>query len=134
MGRLRSAVAVGLALLFPGLGHLYLRQWVRAILWSALWILAALLLLPDPATGGTSAERMLSTVESMSLQAQFVLLSLILFNVIDAFVISVQQARYDPDAVHCPQCGGEVDEDIDFCHWCTTRLGNPSEEESTTFR
>jgi len=135
MGRVRSAIAVCLAFLFPGLGHIYLRQWVRALLWAALWIVASALLMPEPATSGTALERVMATVERLSTPEQFVLLSLTLFNMIDAYVISVQQARYDPDAVHCPHCGGEIDEDIDFCHWCTERLGGRGEEEtSTTFR
>ena len=122
MVHLRSIIAVGLAFVFPGLGHAYLRQWVRAVMWAALSLSASFLLMPDPATGGTAVENVAATVERLSAAEQFVLLSLTLFNMVDAYVISVQQARFDPDALHCPDCGSEVDEDLEFCHWCTTRL------------
>src|SRR6056297_2027671 len=98
MSRLRSALAVGLSLLFPGLGHAYLRQWVRALLWAALSISASALLLPEPAAGGTVLERATATVEAMSRTETFVLLSMSVFAAIDAFIISVQQANHDPDA------------------------------------
>ncbi|WP_135820519.1 zinc ribbon domain-containing protein [Halostella litorea] len=128
MSRLRSALAVGLSVLFPGLGHAYLRQWVRALLWAALSISASALLMPEPATSGTVIERATATVEAMSRTETFVLLSVTLFAAIDAFVISVRQANYDPDAVHCPNCGNEIDEELDFCHWCTSRIGEPADE------
>jgi len=134
MSRLRSALAVGLSVLFPGLGHAYLRQWVRALLWAALSVSASALLLPEPATAGSVLERATATVESLSRTETFVLLSVTLFAAIDAFMISVQQANRDPDAVACPHCGGEIDEDLDFCHWCTSRIGDAVEEpeESAT--
>jgi len=134
MSRLRSALAVGLSLLFPGLGHAYLRQWVRALLWAALSISASALLLPEPATSGTVLERATATVEAMSTTETFVLLSMSVFAAIDAFIVSVQQANHDPDAVRCPHCGGEIDEDLDFCHWCTSRIDGPGDEtdESAT--
>ena len=134
MSRLRSALAVGLSVLFPGLGHVYLRQWVRALLWAALSVSASALLMPEPAASGTLIERATATVEAMSRTETFVLLSVTAFAAIDAFVISVQQANYDPDAVHCPDCGNEIDEELDFCHWCTSRIGDPADEaeESAT--
>ena len=126
---LRSAIAVGLAFVFPGLGHAYLRQWVRSLLWAALTLSASFLLMPEPVTGGTMVENATAMVEQLSTAEQFVFLSLTLFNMIDAYVISVQQARFDPDAFHCPHCGSEVDEDLEFCHWCTTRLDVPGEDD-----
>ncbi len=35
-GRKRPLLAVVLAFIFPGLGHFYLRKWVRGLLWLGL--------------------------------------------------------------------------------------------------
>ena len=34
----RPLVAALLSFLQPGLGHLYLREWLRAVLWAGLWV------------------------------------------------------------------------------------------------
>jgi hypothetical protein len=34
----RPVVAALLSFLQPGLGHLYLREWLRAVLWAGLWV------------------------------------------------------------------------------------------------
>jgi predicted amidophosphoribosyltransferase len=38
----------------------------------------------------------------------------------DAYVLARQGSS--TDGQHCPSCGKELDEDLDFCHWCTQRL------------
>jgi predicted amidophosphoribosyltransferase len=45
-------------------------------------------------------------------------------NVVDAYWLAVNenQTQEVEAGMTCPNCGKELDEDIDFCHWCTTQL------------
>ena len=45
-------------------------------------------------------------------------------NVVDAYWVAVNenQTQEIEAGMKCPNCGKELDQDIDFCHWCTTQL------------
>ncbi len=43
----RPWLAALFAFVYPGLGHIYLRQWLRAILWFGFVILTAFLFIPQ---------------------------------------------------------------------------------------
>lgn len=134
MLRKRPLIAVALAFVYPGLGHAYLKRWLRALLWFGLVVSAVVFVIPDSAIEGS--ESVLGTVqavsEQLSLGESLALVSILVFNMIDAYVLAEhtdRQARRD-EVVTCPQCGQELDEDLDFCHWCTTRFDTPNDEET----
>lgn len=127
-GNLRPFLAALLAVVQPGLGHLYLRKWVRATLWFGLWVGTVIIVLPVPnltaSTAGV-AETLaaaLNAMEGASIATRLTLLVVTTFSAVDAYWLAVKD-RAAPDAVtRCPNCGKEVDESIDFCHWCTEQL------------
>jgi hypothetical protein len=141
----RGLLASVLAFLYPGLGHVYLRRWARAAAWFVLAIATAAVVVP-PATyeafeaGGISA--MMEATESFGPEVTLSLLAVGLLNVADAYIVAVREAAAEAaqtatadDAATCPECGGELDEDLDFCPWCTTRFddresGEGDEEEA----
>ncbi|WP_313691405.1 zinc ribbon domain-containing protein [Halorarum halobium] len=141
MGETRSPkrpwLAAVLALAVTGLGHAYLRRWGRAFGWLALVYAAlALFVPPEAVTAASEGLRGGSMTLPASVDPLVFLPPLIaaLGSVADAYLL----ARADRDAAlrandaedhrTCPNCGREVDEAIDFCQWCTTRLVDPAGE------
>jgi hypothetical protein len=127
----RGLLAAVLGFLFPGLGHAYLRAWLRAAAWFLLALATAALVVPESAYTAFQTEGMqglLDATESFGPEVTLSLLAVRVFNVVDAYLVAVQQsspsqpAPGDDDVPACPSCGKELDEDIDFCPWCTQRL------------
>jgi len=125
----RPWLAAALAFISPGLGHVYLREWVRAILWFGMLMLATSLLVPETAVpAATTPESIWQTsmemVEALSWQARAALVTVVLLSVLDAYRIAteINAAAAIEEGEQCPHCGKPIDDDIDFCHWCTTRL------------
>lgn len=145
MTRPRPWLAVVLALVYPGLGHVYVRAWGRALLWSGLAIGTALFAIPPEAAEDVGA---ITNVDSLVAFGEVVrteistlgavtIITVIVFSVADAYVIARETGRgpgrdgVDGEGTavrECPTCGRELDEELDFCHWCTARLDADDEE------
>ncbi len=128
----RRAVLAGLfAVLYPGLGHVYLREWLRALTWFGLALLTAALVVPaDVLTAAESGgvASVLAASGSLPLASLVALAMIRLLNVVDAVWLALApQPTVEADAETCPECGSDVDPDLDFCHWCTARLDRPGE-------
>ena len=121
----RPWLAAMLAFLQPGLGHLYLRAWLRAGLWFALWFGTLAVTVPSDGAGGVLAvaERTLGALASLPPGAALALGSITLFSTLDAYWLASRlnerARRVERGAASCPHCGREVDSTLDFCHWCT---------------
>lgn len=117
--RKRPWLAAVLAVIYPGLGHIYLRSWFRAILWFGAVLLTATVFIPNEVVDNiASVGDLILAAESVPLEAALALLAVATFNVIDAYWIA-KRTNSLVDNVHCPHCGRVVDEDLAFCHWCT---------------
>ena len=44
----RLIIAILFALIYPGLGHVYLKSWIRAVTWFLLAIATTILVVPTP--------------------------------------------------------------------------------------
>jgi hypothetical protein len=129
--KVRPWLAAILGLAITGLGHLYLRRWRRAALWVALAFSISVLFVP---TG--SLESLATGGQLPPLVDVLPLLTVSLVSVLDAFVLGMKQVTEsdeptvsdDASTQSCPQCGRDVDPDLDFCHWCTTRLDEPRDD------
>ncbi|WP_277553618.1 zinc ribbon domain-containing protein [Halobaculum limi] len=158
-GPKRPWLAALLALVVTGLGHAYLRRWLRGFGWFAATFAAIVLLVPPEVveainTGGTIA----NPVDA--LPPVFVVVA----SAVDAYLLARETQRDaratraatmtaeagatdratdrasddaergvvgdvapdqlsdEADAPSCPACGKELDPDLDFCPWCTTKL------------
>jgi hypothetical protein len=152
----RPWLAALLAVLYPGAGHLYLRTWLRAVAWFGLAFLVATLVIPQSVLeageqGGFSAVyEAFMAVDPQTVLPLFIVNAL---NVVDAYLTArrkkaaaardgllgdtvlgseedgetVDQAGASP-APDCPNCGRELDAELDFCPWCTTRLEEEAED------
>lgn len=123
----RPWLAAFLAVLQPGLGHVYLREWARSLVWFGMWVATVLLIAPAPDAGlaeGVVAYVLatLAAIEEVPLGSRLALLSVSAFSMIDAYWLATRQNRMTPDGSHCPHCGKEVDESLEFCHWCSAPL------------
>ncbi|WP_255191078.1 zinc ribbon domain-containing protein [Natronobeatus ordinarius] len=134
---LRALAAAGLSVFLPGAGHALLRDWVRALLFAGLFVSALYVFLPTQqlsAAGSMAAAMDVATAE-LSRIDRFVLSFIVVFAAVDAGFRAMgfsSSATGDGDGASCPYCGKELDEDLEFCHWCTEPLvpeADPEAEE-----
>ncbi|MFB6112683.1 MAG: zinc ribbon domain-containing protein [Halodesulfurarchaeum sp.] len=134
--RRRPFIAAILAFIYPGLGHVYLRAWLRALAWFGLAVLTAMLVIPESAitafrTGGFQG--LLQASGSFPMEVTLSLLVVRVLNVVDAYLTGLRQSPgegiREVEGPTCPECGKELDEDLDFCPWCTARLTDREDEE-----
>ncbi|MGQ4555812.1 DUF7575 domain-containing protein [Halobellus sp. GM3] len=122
-----ALVAVlGASLGVAGAGHLYLRRWRRAVAWFSFVVGAALVLLwlfADPSTVSLTDPASVAALEPSALPATVTapLFGLLLLSTFDAYRLASVGVR-TTDEPQCPNCGGELDPEIDFCPWCTIEL------------
>ena len=129
-GQKRPWLAALLSLAHPGLGHLYLREWLRTVLWFGLFISAAAVMIPPEALPQTmSIDAYTAAAQNMPLSATIALLAIIVPSMADAYLLARRTgtdagagAAVGDGTASCPNCGREVDADLEFCHWCTERL------------
>lgn len=151
-GPKRPWLAALLALALTGLGHAYLRRWLRGLGWLAVTYAAVLLFVPPETvetfgTGGTVAD----PAEILPP------LAVILASAVDAYFLARRtrtgaaagaapaaasaggDAASEPtgrgeaegavagegETAACPECGKELDAELDFCPWCTAELDRP---------
>lgn len=164
MSRRRPWLAALLAVIYPGAGHLYLRAWVRAFAWFGLALLVATVIIPPSVLeageqGGFSAfYEAFIELEPQTILPLFVVNVL---NVLDAYLTArrlnsrssengllsrtvqgedetgesgEESERVVEPGGDCPNCGRELDAELDFCPWCTTRLTEEDETEESTAR
>jgi hypothetical protein len=114
-GTRRQWVAGLLGVLYPGLGHAYLRRWPRALGWFCLAVGAVVLLL-NPAEPGFDGA--LQAFRDAPATTKFALSATTAASGADAFHL----ARERDTGPTCPSCGKDVDHGVDFCIWCTEPL------------
>jgi uncharacterized paraquat-inducible protein A len=132
----RPWLAAALAFLYPGLGHIYLREWLRAILWFGLVVSTSTLLVGEAAIpDALSVDAFVTASQAMSAEATIALLAITVLSMADAYWMASranESAEAETDTVaegeSCPHCGKELDEDISFCHWCTTEIERPESD------
>lgn len=125
--RARPAIAAVLALAVAGLGHAYLRRWGRAAAWFLTIVTTGVVLVStfaDPAT---------TSIREMPLSVLLPIGGLFALSAVDAYLLAAREPTRDEGsgdegAPRCPECGREVDSQLDFCHWCTRRLSVDAED------
>ena len=112
-----------------GLGHLYLRRWLRAIGWLGVTLAATVLFVP---------ESTITAINSGTFSDSLSVLPVVLVSAasaLDAYLLAKVKTRAEQIQAHntagsteveespaCPACGRPIDLDLDFCHWCTTEF------------
>jgi hypothetical protein len=111
--------ALGATVGIAGAGHVYLRQWRRAIAWfvtgiGAFFVLVSLFV-GDPAS---------VTVASLPLTVSIPFAAILLLSTVDAYRLAATSERRESsdEGPTCPHCGKPIDESLDFCQWCTEPL------------
>ncbi len=130
--RKRPWLAVFLAALGTGFGHLYLRRWARAIGWVVVAVGAVVLLVPEAA------------LEAFALGGEFAWLDIAplvivsAVSALDAYQLAVvnnyvvrTHERTAGAIQSCPECGRPLDDDLEFCHWCSVRLPEVANTDET---
>lgn len=122
----RPWLAALLALPMPGLGHVYLREWLRAALWFGLVLSVAWWLVPPSVYAQTelTVDSLMAASRQVPTAANVAILFVTSLSMLDAYLMASRgnQERAVEAGNSCPNCGRELDEDLEFCHWCTTEL------------
>ena len=122
----RPWLAALLALPVPGLGHVYLREWLRAALWFGLVVSVAWVLVPSSvyADAEFTVGSLMAASRSVPTEANVAILFVTSLSMLDAYMMASagNQQRAVEAGTTCPHCGRELDEDLEFCHWCTSEL------------
>jgi len=122
-------LAALLGTVVTGLGHLYLRRWLRAIGWLGVTVVASVLFVPESTisamNSGTFTD-LLSTLPIVLIGAA---------SALDAYLIAKMKTRTEgvqagdtvgptgaDESPACPACGKPFDPELGFCHWCTTEF------------
>lgn len=131
--RRRPVIAALLSALQPGLGHLYLREWVRAVAWAGLWFVTVGVLVRTTGVALGTGELLavlvgfVGALDGLPLGATLAPVAVAAFATFDAFWLAARNnRRLDAATDACPHCGRELDRSLEFCHWCTTRLDEES--------
>lgn len=113
--RRRPWLAALLSIVLPGLGHLYLRDWFRAVAWFGLFVGVSYLYVPDAT--------FLAPLDASLMEVLPALLVMV-FATIDAVLRAKRHniAVGDSQTEGCPRCGRPLDPELTFCHWCTYEL------------
>ena len=151
----RPWLAALLGTLATGLGHFYLRRWKRGLGWVAVAIAVSAVVVPPEAArallsgdGDVATLAPLLAVGVASVADAYVLARMQQREPRDRAGDgasagptsesespsrgesgggpAVGRGSRSADA-ECPECGEELDPDLDFCPWCTTRLGGEAE-------
>ncbi len=121
-------VAAALGVLVPGLGHAYIRARIRGLLWAALFLVSLVVLAPAGSLADPISTDLLGDLYTESPDMVLFLFAVWIMNAIDAYLTANRQRQDTREANACPHCGEPVDDDLEFCHWCTTRLDTPESE------
>ncbi|ELZ12165.1 hypothetical protein C479_05138 [Halovivax asiaticus JCM 14624] len=127
ISRKRPWLAAVLATLVTGLGHLYLRRWRRALGWLFVVFVTGALFVPPEAMEALVNE---GAIDPVALAPSLLVGA---FSVVDAYLVAralnmrnqaaAAVVNEDESTVStCPNCGKELDPDLDFCQWCTTSI------------
>ena len=141
--RLRPYLAGLLGVVATGLGHLYLRRWLRGVGWLVLAFGITMWFVPEESL------RAMSAGESMTDRTDFYpTMAVQLAAAFDAFLLAYRENLgnagvatdvdvpvvgdddVEGDTVTCPNCGKDVDADLGFCHWCTTEFATPDADSN----
>lgn len=153
-----TAIVASLGAFFgiAGVGHAYLRQWRRSIVWFLLAIGSGIALVfyyvEDPAAIDPF------DAGAIPQEVYIPLFVIIALSVIDAVLLSIAAGRTEPDerlaanaidsdstpiedvgadgstpepesVPACPECGKDTDPELDFCPWCTYEFEQPPDAE-----
>lgn len=151
-GEKRPWLAALLGTLATGLGHIYLRRWKRGLGWFAAAVLASVFFVPPEAAqsliSGDGDPAALAPVLAVGIASVADAYVLARSQQRRSRAASPRRTRTNDadrsgadagvdrnssppagglstDAVDdatCPHCGKDLDPDLDFCPWCTTRL------------
>jgi len=111
--------------LYPGLGHVYLRAYGRALLWFAMSVTTAVLVVPESSDVGTSLDALVGVYTGLPPSALGAIVAVTAFSVLDAYWLAVTGTPPDGDgggSPRCPDCGKELDASMSFCPWCAHEL------------
>ena len=119
----RPLVAALLLFLQPGLGHLYLREWLRTVLWAGLWVGSLVVVadsagldLADPGAL-VAAVGFFTDPDALPVEVVLTALSVTAFATLDAYWLTARNNhRLQNRTGCCEECGERLDPSLEFCH------------------
>jgi hypothetical protein len=122
----RPVLAALLSVLQPGLGHVYLREWLRACLWAGVWTVSLAGVAVSAGVDLTDAESVVVAfglfpgASGLPPEAALAIVAVTAVSTLDAYWLTARNNhRIRKEASRCPHCGRGLDPTLSFCHWCT---------------
>jgi hypothetical protein len=122
---MRTALAVLGAFIYPGVGHAVLQRWRRGAAWFGLAFATAtvaVLVTDVPVNEVETLQGAFELQSQLPWQGTAAVLLVSSLNVADAYLVARRDDGDGESGPTCPDCGGDLDEDLEFCPWCTNRL------------
>jgi hypothetical protein len=117
----RHVTALALSLLYPGLGHLYVRSWYRALGWYLGGLVVLLAVSPDALSALLAAR----TVEAALLASRSMPVGTLVVVLLGSRVLGTADVWWllrrrtgNDGTTHCDSCSRARDPDVAFCPWC----------------
>ncbi|MFC7204327.1 zinc ribbon domain-containing protein [Haloferax namakaokahaiae] len=108
---------LGASLGIAGAGHVYLREWRRAVAWFSFVVGVALVLV------STFASPTVTSLDSLPPEVTVPVIVLLFLSALDAYRIAFYRGQQRADGTPtCPACGGGLDYELTFCPWCATEI------------
>jgi hypothetical protein len=132
LSRKRPWLAAFLGAAATGLGHLYLRRWLRGVGWATLALLASYLVVPESALEALISGGQVAWLDILPLIVVSVASALDAYRlaVVNNYLLRMRSSGEEARTA-CPSCGRPVDDDLDFCQWCAASLPEKSSEEQS---
>jgi hypothetical protein len=121
----RPLLAAALSFFQPGLGHLYLREWLRAGLWAGVWVGSPAVVASAglELTGPESVAAVAGLIPGgagVPPEAALAMVAVTAVATLDAYWLTTRNNhRLRANTGRCAACGRELDPTLGFCHWCT---------------
>ena len=122
----RPLLAAALSFFQPGLGHLYFREWLRAILWAGVWLGSLAVVVASAGLELTNLESLAAAFgffpgsAGFPPEAALAMIAVTAFATLDAYWLTNRNNhRLRSDTGRCQACGEQLDPTLEFCHWCT---------------
>lgn len=142
LSKKRPWLAAVLGVAVTGLGHLYLRRWLRAVGWLVVAFLVSSFLVPESTLATLTSSGQIAWSEAVSLIVDTLpVIAVTMLSALDAYQIAVvnnyiidthissDEAGDDPTL--CPSCNRPVDDDLEFCQWCASPLSESGDHNTS---
>lgn len=142
LSKKRPWLAAVLGVAVTGLGHLYLRRWLRAGGWLVVAFLVSSFLVPESTLTTLTSSGQIAWSEAVPLIVDTLpVIAVTVVSALDAYQLAVVNNHFLDTHIPsdetgdgpplCPSCNRPVDDDLEFCQWCASPLSESGDRNNS---